>query len=57
MAAMGFSPGEVDQWEPFQVSAAQRGWILANTADAGPKPPSDAEYRAAIEREMRRSLH
>jgi hypothetical protein len=44
---MGFSAGDVDRWEPWQLTAAYRGWRRAN-APAKPRFPSDDQFRAAV---------
>lgn len=48
---MGFSPDQVDQWEPWQFVAVQRGWIAANSAPRA-RAPSDDEFRAAVQRHV-----
>jgi hypothetical protein len=45
---MGFA-AVIDQWEPWQVGAAMRGWRAANCPPKV-RAPSDAEFRAAVER-------
>ena len=46
---MGFSPSDVDTWEPYQFAAAWRGWRAAHTPPTA-RPPTDEEYRAAVGR-------
>lgn len=45
---MGYGPDQVDQWEVYQVTAIYRAWREVNAAPSGPKPPTPAEYYAAI---------
>jgi hypothetical protein len=44
---MGLASTAVDQMEPWMLSSAYRAYVAANTVPAA-RPPSDAEYRAAI---------
>jgi len=47
---MGFGPDQVDAWEPYQFTAAWRGWKAANTPPGKPRAPTDEEYRRAVAR-------
>jgi hypothetical protein len=47
---MGYSPAEIDTWEPYQFAAAWKGWQAANLPARGPGAPSDEEFRQAVER-------
>lgn len=46
---MGFGSDQIDTWEPWQLAAAQRGWMKANSPPKA-RAPSDEEFRAAIAR-------
>ena len=49
---MGFSPTDIDGWEPYQFAAAWKGWRAANLPAPGPSAPSDDEFRKAVEGAM-----
>jgi hypothetical protein len=45
---MGWSAADVDRASLWQFVAAWRGWRRANSAPAGPAPPSAAEFEQAM---------
>ena len=47
---MGYSPAEVDTWEPYQFAATWKGWRTANLPPPAPSAPSDEEFRQAVEK-------
>ena len=50
--AMGYSPADVDTWEPYQFAAAWKGWQAANLPPKGPSAPDADELRRAVERDL-----
>ena len=50
--AMGYSPSDVDTWEPYQFAAAWKGWQAANLPPKGPSAPNADELRRAVERDL-----
>lgn len=53
---MGFGAHEIDQWEPYQFRAAWEGW-KSTKVPPKPRAPSEEDYRAAVSRDMARSVH
>jgi spore germination cell wall hydrolase CwlJ-like protein len=49
---MGFGPDQVDRWEPYQFTAACRGWKAAHSAQKTASPTA-AEFRAAVAKKVR----
>ena len=47
---MGFSPRDLDRWEPYQFTAAFFAWRAANCAPDEARAPSAEEFRAAVAR-------